>query len=98
MIQDFPGSPVVKTCAFTERGKGSIPGGRTKIWHAIWCCQKKRKKLMAHAFELWCCRRLLRGPWTARRSNQSILKEISPEYSLEGLMLEVKLQYFDHVM
>ena len=59
---------------------------------------KKREKLMAHAFELWCCRRLLRGPWTARKSNQSILKEISPEYSLEGLMLKLKLQYVGHLM
>ena len=50
------------------------------------------------AFELWCWRRLLRVPWTARRSNQSILKEISPEYSLEGLMLKLKLQYFSHLM
>ena len=50
------------------------------------------------AFELWCWRRLLRIPWTVRRSNQSILKEISPEYSLEGLMLKLKLQYFDHLM
>ena len=50
------------------------------------------------AFELWCWRRLLRVPWTARRSNQSILKEISPEFSLEGLMLKVKLQYFGHLM
>ena len=50
------------------------------------------------AFELWCCSRLLRVPWTARRSNQSILKEISSEYSLEGLMLKLKLQYFDHLM
>ena len=50
------------------------------------------------AFELWCWRRLLRVPWTARRSNQSILKEISPEYSLEGLMLKLKLQYFDDLM
>ena len=50
------------------------------------------------AFELWCWRRLLRIPWTARRSNQSILKEINPEYSLEGLMLELKLQYFGHLM
>ena len=50
------------------------------------------------AFELWCWRRLLRVPWTARRSNQSILKEISPEYSLEGLMLKLKLQYFGHWM
>ena len=50
------------------------------------------------AFELWCWRRLLRVPWTARRSNQSILKEISPEYSLEGLMLKPKLQYFSHLL
>ena len=50
------------------------------------------------AFELWCWRRLLRVPWTARRSNQSILKEISPEYSLEGLILRLKLQYFGHLM
>ena len=50
------------------------------------------------AFKLWCWRRLLRVPWTARRSKQSILKEISPEYSLEGLMLKLKLQYFGHLM
>ena len=50
------------------------------------------------AYELWCLRRLLRVPWTARRSNQSILKEIRPEYSLEVLMLKLKLQYFDHLM
>ena len=49
-------------------------------------------------FELWCWRRLLRVPWTARRSNQSVLKEVSPEYSLEGLMLKLKLQYFGHLM
>ena len=52
----------------------------------------------ADAFELWCWRRLLRVPWTARRSNQSLLKEISPEYSLEGLMVKLKLQYFGHLM
>ena len=51
-----------------------------------------------NAFELWCWRRFLRVPWTARRSKQSILKEISPEYSLEGLMLKLKLQYFGHLM
>ena len=50
------------------------------------------------AFELWCWRRLLRVPWTARRSNQSIVKEITPEYSLEGLMLKLQLQYFGHLM
>ena len=59
---------------------------------------KKAKCQRTDAFELWCWRRLLRVPWTARRSNQSILKEISPEYSLEGLMLKLKLQYFGHLM
>ena len=59
---------------------------------------KKAERQRIDAFELGCWRRLLRVPWTARRSNQSILKEISPEYSLEGLMLKPKLQYFDHVM
>ena len=59
---------------------------------------KKAECQRTDAFELWCWRRLLRVPWTARRSNQSILKEISPEYSLEGLMLKLKLQYFGHLM
>ena len=59
---------------------------------------KKAERGRIDAFELWCWRRLLRVPWTARRSNQSILKEISPEYSLEGLMLKLKLQYFGHLM
>ena len=59
---------------------------------------KKAEHWRSIAFELWCWRRLLRVPWTARRSNQSILKEISPECSLEGLMLKVKLQYFGHLM
>ena len=58
---------------------------------------KKAERQRIDAFELWCWRRLLRVPWTARRSNQSILKEISPEYSLEGLMLKLKLQYFSHL-
>ena len=59
---------------------------------------KKAECRRIDAFELWCWRRLLRVPWTARRSNQSILKEISPEYSLEGLMLKLKLKYFGHLM
>ena len=59
---------------------------------------KKAEYQRTVAFELWCWRRLLRVPWTARRSNQSILKEISPEYSLEGLMLKLKLQHFGHLM
>ena len=59
---------------------------------------KKAEHQRIDAFELWCCKRLLRVPWTARRSNQSILKKISPEYSLEGLVLKLKLQYFGHLM
>ena len=59
---------------------------------------KKAKRRRIDAFELWCWRRLLKVPWTARRSNQSILKGISPEWSLEGLMLKLKLQYFGHLM
>ena len=59
---------------------------------------KKAESRRIDAFELWCWRRLLRVPWTARRSNQSILKELSPECSLVGLMLKLKLQYFGHLM
>ena len=59
---------------------------------------KKDEHRRIDAFELWCWRRLLRVPWTARRSKQSILKEISPEFSLEGLMLKLKLQHFGHLM
>ena len=59
---------------------------------------KKAEHQRIDVFELWCWRRLLRVPWTARRSNLSILKEINPEYSLEGLMLRLKLQYFGHLM
>ena len=61
-----------------------------------WTVKAKHQRI--DAFELWCWRRLLRVPWNARRSNQSILKEISPEYSLEGLMQKLKLQYFGHLM
>ena len=66
-----------------------------------WCqswTTKKAEHQRIDAFELWCWRRFLRVPWTPKRSNQSILKEISPEYSLEGLMLKLKLQYFGHLM
>ena len=59
---------------------------------------KKAEHRRIDAFELWCWRRLLRVPWTTRRSNQSILKEINPEYSLEGLMLKLKFQYFGYLM
>ena len=62
------------------------------------CTMKKAEHQRNDSFGLWCWRRLLRVPWTAWRSNQSILKEIHPEYSLEGLMLKLKLQYFGHLM
>ena len=65
-------------------------------WGAIVFSDKEAECQKIDAFELWCWRRLLRVPWTARRSNQPILKEISPEYSLEGLMLKLKVQYFGH--
>ena len=65
--------------------------------HEIWTTKKAGYQRI-NAFELWCSRRLSRVTWTARRSNQSILKEISPEYSLEGLMLKLRLQYFGHLM
>ena len=64
----------------------------------MWELDQKAECQRIDAFELWCWRRLLRVPWTARRTNQSILKEINPEYSLEGLMLKRKLQYFGHLM
>ena len=66
-------------------------------WCESWTI-KKAERWRIDAFELWCWRRLLRVPWTSRKSNQSILKEISPEYSLEGLLLKLKLQYFGHLM
>ena len=62
------------------------------------CTIKRAECQRIDAFELWCWRRLLRDPWSARRSNQSIIKEVSPEYSLEGLMLKLKLLYFGHLM
>ena len=65
--------------------------------HKSWIIKKAERRRI-DAFELWCWRRLLRVPWTARRSSQSILKEIRPECSLEGLMLKLKLQYFGHMM
>ena len=79
--------PIVKAMVFPVVMYGC------EIWNI-----KKAEHYRIDAFELWCWRRLLRVPWIARRSNQSILKEISPEYSLEGLMLKLKLQYFGHLM
>ena len=85
---------------FANKGPSSQSYG-TSTSH-VWMCESWTIKIpeswRTDAFELCCWRRLLRIPWTARRSNQSILKEISPEYSLEGLMLKLKLQYFGHLM
>ena len=75
-----------------------VGSGKERVRELNWGPVKKAKRWRIDAFELWCWRRLLRVPWTARRSNQSILKEINPEYSLEGLMLKLKLQYFGHLM
>ena len=73
-----------------------------RLWFFQWSCMdvtiKKAECQRIDGFELWCWRRLLRVPWTARRSNQSILKEINPEYSLERLMRKLKFQYFGHLM
>ena len=78
---------------------------KSKVWFfpgVMYGCEswavKKSECRRSDAFELWCWRRLLRVPWTARRSNQSILKEISPDYLLEGLMLKLRFQYFGHLM
>ena len=85
---------------FANKGLSSQGNGvsSSHIWMWELDCIKKAEYQRIDAFELWCWRRLLRVPWTARRSNQSILKEISLKYSLEGLMLKPKLQYFGHLM
>ena len=84
---------------FADKGLSSESYGfsSSHVWMESWTI-KKAEHWKIDAFELWCWRRLLIVPWTARRSNQSILKEISPEYSLEGLMLNLKLQYCGHLM
>ena len=95
-----PRSPALLCqCYFANKGLSSHNNGfaSSHVW--MWeLGYKKAEHQRIDAFELWCWRRLLRVPWTARRSNQSVLKEISPEYSLEGLMLKLKLQYFGHLM
>ena len=84
---------------FANKGPSSqgygFSSGQVWMWELDY---KETEHQIIDAFQPWCCRRHLRVPWTARRSNQSILKEISPEYSLEGLMLKLKVQYFDHLM
>ena len=83
---------------FSDKGPSSQNGFPVVKYGCESWTTKKAECQRIDAFKLWCWRRLLRVPWTARRSNQSILKEISPEYSLEGLMLKLKLQYFGHLM
>ena len=84
---------------FVNKGPSSQGYGFSSVMYGCesWTIKKAEHRRI-DAFELWCWRRLLRVPWTARRSNQSILKEISPGISLEGLMLKLKLQYFGHLM
>ena len=84
---------------FSNKGQSSQNFGFSSSHYGCesWTIKKPERRRI-DAFELWWWRRLLRVPWTARKSNQSILKEISPEYSLEGLMLKLKLQYFGHLM
>ena len=107
----FPGKITGVGCHFFFQGIFSTQGSNLGLPHfrqTLYCLShqgsqkeswniKKAEHQKTDAFELWCWRRLLRVPWTARRSNQSILKEISPEYSLEGLILKLKLQYFGHL-
>ena len=84
---------------FANKGLSSQGYGFSSSHVWMWELDNKKAECQRiDAFELWCWRRFLRVPWTTRRSNQSILKEISPEYSLEGLMLKLKLQYFGHLM
>ena len=83
-------------CYFANKGRSNQSYGFSSSH--VQMCIKKAECQRIDAFELWCLRRLFRVPWTARRSNQSILKEISPKYSLEGLMLKLKLQYFCQLM
>ena len=84
---------------FSNKGPSSQSFGfsSSHLWMRDWTIKKAERRRI-DAFELWCWRRLLRVPWTTRRSNQSILKEISPEYSLEGLTLKLKLQSFGHLI
>ena len=83
---------------FADKGPYSQIYGFSNSHVQMWELNHKEGWVSNNAFELWCWKRFLRDPWTARRSNQSILKEINPEYSLEGLMLKLKLQYFGHLL
>ena len=96
---DQPGQHIKKQRHyFANKGPSSRSYGFSSSHVWMWELNLKAESWRIDAFELWCWRSLLRVPWTAGRSNQSILKEISPKYSLEGLMLKLKLQYFGHLM
>ena len=96
---DQPRQPIKKQKHyFANKGSSSQSYGFSSSYVWMWELDSKVECQRINAFELWCWRRHLRVPWTARRSNQSILKEISPGCSLEGLMLKLKLQYFCHLM
>ena len=90
---------ILKRHYFVNKGLSSQSYGFSMVMYGCesWTIEKAEHRRI-DAFEPWCWRRLLRVPWTARRSNQSILKEINTKYSLEGLMLKLKLQYFGHLM
>ena len=99
----MPETKVSQNATFTKLLPTKVHLVKTMVFPIVmYGCERWTIKKTEHwridAFELWCWRRLLRVPWTARRSNQTILKEISPECSLEGLMLKLKLQYFGHLM
>ena len=89
---------ILKSRDIADKGPSSQSSGFPVVMYGFesWTIKKAEHRRI-DAFELWCWRRLLRVPWTTRRSNQSILKEIIPEYSMEGLMLKLKLQYFGHL-
>ena len=103
VLGDFPMAELSLPMAVTICSASPKPSFKAMVFPVVmdgyesWTI-KKAECQRIDAFELWCWRRLLRVHWTARRSNQSILKEISPEYSLEGQILKLKLQYFDHLM
>ena len=90
---------ILKSRDIADKGPSSQSSGFPVVMYGFenWTIKKAQRQRI-DAFELWCWRRLLRVPWTTRRSNESILKEIIPEYSMEGLMLKLKLQYFGHLM
>ena len=97
----WSGLPFPSPRVFLTQGSNpGLPHCRQMLYHLSYqgSTLKKAEHQRINALELWCWRRLLRVPWKARRSNQSILKEINSEYSLEGLMLKLKLQYFGHLM